>query len=251
MRLTVKACRATEAPEDCRRNAAACLQVLRGYGISNITSAKQDWWANPDVYALLLVDSDTGEPLGGVRLQRWGNGVPLPLECALSQVDARVHAWVARFATKGIGELCGLWRSPAVRGLGLGAHLTCMGIALASQANTRTLVGLCDTRSVPENARLGLRVDRELASEGRFEYPRPGLFAHLLRLDDALHLPGVSPGPRSLICSYRARPAAREITDTGRGRIELHRDLRLPPPATDRQLASSGRGGSSCRGVRP
>jgi hypothetical protein len=80
MRLTVKACRATEAPEECRRNAAACRQVLHGYGIANITSAKQDWWANPDVYALLLVDSHTGAPLGGVRLQRWGNGVPLPLE---------------------------------------------------------------------------------------------------------------------------------------------------------------------------
>jgi len=67
MRLTVKVFRATDAPEDCRRNAVACLQVLRRYGIANITSAKQDWWANPEVYALLLVDSHTGAPLGALR----------------------------------------------------------------------------------------------------------------------------------------------------------------------------------------
>jgi len=39
MRLTVKVFSATDAPEDCRRNAVACLQVLRRYGIANITSA--------------------------------------------------------------------------------------------------------------------------------------------------------------------------------------------------------------------
>ena len=133
----------------------ACLTVLRRYGIANITSANQEWWGDHNTYALLLHDRDTGEPLGGVRLQRWGNGLPLPLESALGPVDARVHARVAGFAARGVGELCGFWCSPKVRGFDLGSRLTCMGIALAAQVQTNTLFGLCDTRNVDANAPSG------------------------------------------------------------------------------------------------
>ena len=67
---------------------AACLAVLQQYGIANITSASQEWWTDRDTFTLLLQDGETGEPMGGVRLQRWGSGVPLPIECALEGVDS-------------------------------------------------------------------------------------------------------------------------------------------------------------------
>lgn len=218
MQLAVKACRAPEALEDCRRNAAACLVVLEQYGIANITSARQEWWTDPDTFALLLQDSETGEAMGGVRLQRWGTGVPLPIECALEGVDRRVRAWVAGFAARGVGELCGLWRSPKLRGLGLGSRLTSMGIALATQARTDTLLGVCDTRNLDVNLGLGFRRDLTLASQGTFAYPRPGLLAHILRVD------GVCDG---LSGHYRDEPAGSETIVVDERRIVLVRDLRL------------------------
>jgi hypothetical protein len=225
LRLIAKVVSATDAEADCRRSAAACLPVLRCYGIENVTSAHQEWWTDPDTYALLLADRDTGEPVGGVRLQRWGGGRPLPIETALAPFEPRVHAWIAGFARLGVGELCGLWRAPRLRGFGLGARMTCMAIALATVARTRTLLGLCDTRSVAANARLGLTVDPALAANGRFAYPRPGLVAHVLRSPDAFRLAGALPEARAVILDYRSRPVGSEVLCSARDTLELTRDL--------------------------
>jgi hypothetical protein len=237
MRLTVRACRAPDAAQDCRRNALACAHVLRRYEIANITSAQQDWWSNHFTYALLLSDRDSGEARGGIRLQRWGNGVPLPLEAALRRIDPRVRARIAGYANRGVGELCGLWCSPKIRGWGLGSLLTCMGLALASGVEVDTVFGLCDTRNVAANLRLGFRVDQTHASSGMFEYPRPGLVAHVLRLDDARGLTGASSEARLVIRRYRESPVGLDIFATATRRLDLTRDLRLPPsvgvPASD------------------
>lgn len=228
MHLTAKAHRAPDAEQACRRNAVACLEVLRWYGIANITSARQPWWGNGQTFALLLEEHETGEPMGGVRLQRWGNGVPLPIEGALEGIDGRARDWVAALGVGGVGELCGLWCSRKLRGLGLGARLTSMGLALARQARTHTVLGVCDTRNVATNLRLGFRRDRTLASEGAFEYPRPGLFAHVLRMDGACgDLSGCSPEARSTISHYRDDPVGSETITAGGRRLILTRDLRL------------------------
>jgi hypothetical protein len=226
-RLIARAVRAPDAAQDCRRNAAEALPVLRRYGIANITSAQQEWWTDDHTCALLLEDRDTGEPLGGVRLQRWGGRLSLPLESALGPVDARVRGWVAGYGPRGVGELCGLWCSPRLRGLGLGARLTWMGIALAVWARTRTLLGLCDTRNLEANLRLGFAVDHTLASGGRFEYPRPGLIAHVLRIGDAFELPEARTEISATVREYRDRPIGREVITADGRRVVLDRDLRL------------------------
>src|SRR5688572_5905672 len=116
LELSVTAHCAPDSVGNCRKNAEKHAQVLHMYDIANITSAKQDWWENERTSVLLLEDAKTTEPLGAVRVQRWGNGMALPIESALTKVDARVHDWVASFSDDGVGELCGLWCSPRVKG---------------------------------------------------------------------------------------------------------------------------------------
>jgi hypothetical protein len=234
MQLTAKAYRACDAVDECKRNAVACLAVLRWYGIAHITSARQAWWTNRDTFAVLLEDHETGEPVGGVRLQRWGNGETLPLECALEGVDGRASSWVSGFRARGVGELCGLWCSRKLRGLGLGARLTSMGIAMATQARTNTLLGVCDTRNVATNVRLGFRRDLTLATQGTFEYPRPGLVAHVLRIDGACDdLPACSWEARSAIGHYRDTPVGSETIASDQRQVVLTRDLRLMTNSDD------------------
>lgn len=184
-------------------------------------------WADQDTCAVLLEDEDSGEPLGGVRLQRWSACRALPLERALAGVDARARDWIAGFAPFGVGELCELWYSPELHGFRLGARLACMGIALATAARTSTLLGLCDTRNVEENLRLGFRLDLNLASNGRFEHPRPGLVAHVLRIEDAYGLPAAPPKIRAVINEYRTYPSGQEVIGAGERSLELRRELEL------------------------
>lgn len=231
LRLTVTAHSAPEAVGNCTRNAQAHAQVLRMYDIGNITSAKQGWWENELTSVLLMEDATTNEPLGAVRLQRWGNGVPLPIEKAMAGIDARVHDWVEGFGDEGVGELCGLWCSPRLKGYSLGAMLTRMGLSIATQLRTRTILGLCDTRNVAANERVGFARDPELASEGTFEYPRPGLNAHVLRVADSLWLDDATHEDFLMIDEYRYEPVGSELVEGKEGCLEIERDLRLVPTA--------------------
>lgn len=218
---------APEAVGDCMQNAEVHAQVLRKYEISNITSAKAGWWNNSHTVVLLLQDADTKEHLGGIRVQRWGNGLPLPLESALGAVDPRVHAWVASFASAGVGELCGLWCSPKLKGFGMGRTLTRMGLSLVAQLQLTTLFGLCDRSKVDANVAVGFMPEAALARAGRFEYPRPGLIAQLLRLRDAQRLLGATVDNRAAVNAYRDAPVGHEIVVHAGGRAQIERDLRL------------------------
>jgi hypothetical protein len=245
-RVTVKGYSAAQAVGNCARNAQFHAQVLERYDIRNITSAKQGWWHNRRTSVLLLEDGASAEPLGAIRLQRWGNGHPLPIETALGDVDGRVHAWVASFARGGVAELCGLWCSPKLKGFGMGAVLTRMGLALAPQVNVRTILGLCDTRNVESNLGFGFARDPALASHGTLDYPRPGLVAHVLRVPDALELGGATAQNRFEIERYRSRPAGRQRLEGPLGSLELTFDLRLDAAvdaAQDRGLLERAFGG--------
>ena len=234
LRLRIKAFSAVEAVGNCARNAQIHAQVLRRYDIGNITSAKDGWWKNEETFALLLEDAQTGDPLGAVRLQRFGNRFPLPLESALTNVERSVHAWVASFAEDGVGELCGLWCSPLLKGFGMGAVLTRMGLAVATELRARTVLGLCDTRNVMQNLGYGFARDVSLAG-GTFEYPRPGLFAHVLRVADAERLEGATRSNRMAIEAYRRSPIGHEVIEAGERKLVLERDLSLGPVALPAQ----------------
>lgn len=228
--LVVRAYCAPDVVGNCRRHAAAHARVLALHGLGKVTSAHQAWWNNPNTFALLLEDANSGEPLGGVRLQRWGNGEALPLERALMFVDPQVHAWVACFADRGVGELCGLWCSPELRGFQLGLVLTRMGLALAAQLRTHTLFALCDASKAVNNCALGFTEDPTLAQQGTFEYPRPGLRAQVLKVPNTWRLSGATLENRAAISTYRDAPLGTERFRQGDTWLELARDLRLSPP---------------------
>jgi hypothetical protein len=175
----------------------------------------------------LLEDAATAEILGAIRMQRWRNGERLPTEAALAEVDGRVHAWVASFSRGGVAELCGLWCSPKLKGYHLGMVLMRMGLSLASQVDAKTIVGICDGRLLPQNLSLGYMHDPSLASQGTFDYPKPGTACYVLRIPDAQSFATATPENRELIEHYRREPVGREAIVGPWGSLELVRDLRL------------------------
>jgi hypothetical protein len=239
--LSVQVYRAAEIADACERNAAEHARVLELHGLSAITSARPGWWHDEQTHVLLLQEATPGEPLGAVRLQRWNGRHPLPIEAALAGVDRRVGEWIAGFAGEGVAELCGLWCAPQLKGFGLGSALIRMGLSLATPLGVRTVLGLCDTRHLSWNLGFGFARDLALAKDGRFEYPRPGLFAHVLRIADAQRLDAAADGERRAIVAYRGAPLGNERVESHRGRLELARDLRVdnPPRAV---VAASAQG---------
>jgi hypothetical protein len=131
-----------------------------------------------------------------------------------------------------------------------------MGLSLATQLRTQTILGLCDTRAVAANEKVGFARDRELGTQGTFEYPRRGLNAHVLRVADAARLEGATADDWHAIDEYRDEPVGRELLQGRDGWLELERDLRLaaavttPCPPCDRLTERRGVEVAPALGVR-
>jgi hypothetical protein len=89
--LIFKAFRAVENPELAHQYVEGHNRVLQIYGITEITSAKDDWYNNPATYAIVAIDDETNEVVGGIRMQIVGGDRALPIEDAVGHMDGRIH----------------------------------------------------------------------------------------------------------------------------------------------------------------
>src|SRR5690606_31850848 len=142
--LKVRVFRAIDDLESCKRFAEGHANVLRDYGVTKVTSSKNDWFYNPGVYVALVEMEDTGEEVGGERIHLVNKEIPLPIEEAVSIVENRTNDLVAGYAENKLsGELCGLWNAKAIAGKGVSILLTKLGVALANRLRIDSLFVLC------------------------------------------------------------------------------------------------------------
>ena len=117
----IRAFRATDHFELCRKFIEGHKRVLEAVGVTEVTSSKDDWAYNPGAF-VILVESDDGEKvLGGARVHAAGGNQPLPMEEAAGYMDPKVYDMVKSYSENGTGEVCGLWNSVEVAGLGIGS----------------------------------------------------------------------------------------------------------------------------------
>ena len=226
-KLVIKAFRAINNIESCQKYFEGHSKVLRIYGIAMITSAKVKWFDDPDTY-VILVESENGEKMyGGARIQVAKGTYPLPIEDALTNFDKNIHGYVSEMAAEGTGELCGLWNSREVAGLGVGSiFLGRVGVALAMQLNIKTLYALCAPATVANCMRVGFLVDERLGDKGTFYYPKEGLVATAVLLNDVSELSTAETEERSKILDLRKTPVQQKMEIAPRGQeIEIHYDL--------------------------
>ena len=201
--------------------------MLKIFGITMITSAKLQWMEDPDTY-MILVESEDGEKVyGGARIQVAGGSLRLPIEDALTKFDRSIHKLVTDLIPAGTGELCGLWNSREVAGLGIGSiYLSRIGVAITSQLNIKTLFALCAPATVKNAKRVGFSVDTRLGNSGTFYYPKEGLIATAVFLDDIDTLPSADPLEREKILELRKMPVQHTIEKSPR-ELELEIDYNL------------------------
>jgi hypothetical protein len=223
----IRVFRAKDDRLSCERYVDGHTKVLKIFGITMITSAKIAWFDDPDTY-VIMVESENGEKVfGGARIQIAGGLYPLPIEDALCKFDPAITQLVKNDVPAGTGELCGLWNSREVAGLGIGSiYLSRVGVAVAQQLGLKSLFALCAPATVKNAMRVGFLVDDRLGDEGTFYYPKEGLVATAVFLRDVDELSTADAAEKLKIKELRAKPV-QLVTEMSPRDHELEIDYRL------------------------
>ncbi|MES2513546.1 MAG: hypothetical protein V4580_05350 [Bacteroidota bacterium] len=176
----VNAYRAVDEPSLCEEYIKGHVQVLKDYGIENITSNNNLWVTNPNMYCFVATNENC-ELVGGIRIQVADGVHPLPVENAIEKMDPRIKTIVKKYAIDGgVGELCGLWNSKKVKGIGISVILVRAAISAINQLRFQTLTGICGGYTLEMFQNVGFVVNQSLGNKGTFLYPNETNVASLV-----------------------------------------------------------------------
>ncbi|HRN40799.1 MAG TPA: hypothetical protein PK649_01845 [Vicingus sp.] len=184
----VTAFKAIDNPTLCDEYIEGHITVLKEYGVPMVTSGKPIWNTNPNVYCVIAQRSDNGKMIGGIRLQIADGITPLPVEEAISPLDKGIHEMVKEYFDEGVGELCGLWNSKEVAGVGISFILVRAAISIVNQLQFKTLMGICAEYSLQMFTNVGFVIDKSLGENGEFPYPTDEYITRVLGIMNAYTL---------------------------------------------------------------
>ncbi len=213
--------------ETCENYLAEHVQVLKDYGITNITTNNRDWMSLPNVHGV-VAETEDGRIVGGVRVHIADGVHPLPVEAAVGYMDPRVALVINEYAEHGTGELCGLWNAKSVAGMGISILLVRAGIAIVNQVRLASLFTICADYTLPMVRKVGFIVEDSLGNGGEFIYPNENYIARVLRKMNAETLETAEPFDRERIFDLRYNPTQRTIETGPKGEMEIDYQLVIP-----------------------
>ncbi len=185
--IRVRAFKAPEDPEACEKFVAGHRKILEiYYGIIKITSDNNEWIHDPHCIVIVAEDSETHTIYGGARLQVVSKEYSLPIEAALTKYDPRIREVVQyEFKNGGTSEVCGLWNSKEVAGMGIGSYiLSLVAVAISYQIDIKSIFVLCAPSTVRVSRAMGTQIVTSLGNNGTFYYPKDNFIATVMRLND-------------------------------------------------------------------
>ena len=229
-KLYFKAFKAVDNREACMKFIEGHTHVLEIFGITQITSAKIDWVINPNVYVILVSAEEDGRALAGSRVHIADGNYPLPVEGAVGNMDDRIYTMVQERIERGTGELCGVWNSWEIAGLGVGSWiLSQISVAVSSLIGLQSLFGLTAPATYRNAVRGGFRVVKEIGLNGKFYYPKEDLLATVVLNDELDTLPTATKESHDFVMALRKDPQQMLSipNKTNDGFIDMHIDIRL------------------------
>jgi hypothetical protein len=199
--------------------------VLRDYGVTKVTSAKNDWIYNPDVYVAIVESPDGQITYGGERIHVANGNNPLPIEAAIGVVDVGIYALVAKYAATRTGELCGLWNSKAIAGHGISVLLSKIGVAMAMQLQLGSLFVLCAPYTVAMTQMCGFEIETSIGNNGTFYYPKLDLIATSLMIKDVKNIPTADTDIKKEILSYSSSGRLHTHEKGPKGELDVELNL--------------------------
>jgi len=209
--VRIRAFRATDDPAACLQFIEGHKRVLENHGIDKVTSSNDAWALSKSVFVVVVESEDGSRLFGGARVHAADGIHPLPIESAVGPLDASIYPMVKLHAAKGTGELCGLWNSIEVAGLGIGAIFASRAVlAIATQIGLTTIFSLCSPLTVKFSEWQGGRVITGIGNNGTFYYPKHHLLATAVFVPDMVNMPDTAPTERERIMDLRLNP--RQVT---------------------------------------
>ena len=233
--VRVRAFRATDDPETCQKYIEGHLAVLESVGVKKVTSANNSWMHNPAAFPIVVESLDGSKVYGGARIHCADGKTPLPIEDAAGYMDNKIYKVVKELSKEGTGELCGLWNSVEVSGLGVGAFIaTRAGVAMCNQLGLKTLWALCAPYTVSFAKKVGCIIYRDVGNEGTFYYPKLDLLATVVLLPDLDTLQMADQSDRDKMFDLRKNPLIKSSEFVPKKQVEVSIEYHLDLPNADK-----------------
>ncbi len=226
MEIKIRAFRAIDEFETCVKYKEEHINVLKDYGISNVTSSNDDWIRNPNMYCIIAEKFSNNEMVGGIRVQISDKDHFLPVETAIGKMDNRIYTLVENYRNNGgVGELCGLWNSKKIAGLGISVLLVRSGVSISNQLKFKTMIGICAGYSLRMFQNVGFVINSELGNNGDFPYPNDTYTANVLGILNAHTLSTANEFDKNRMTSIRKNPIQTFIEKGTKTEIKIHYNL--------------------------
>lgn len=226
--LRLRAFKAIDDPESCAKFLKGHGDILTSIGVNKVTSSKETWVANPGTYVLVVEDSKSGEVMGGARIDTSYGTSQLPIADATGYMDSKIHTLIEKEAQHGTGEICGLWNSRKVAGLGFGSiFLTRAAVAISHLHKIGSLFALCAPYTVATAEQFGYTIITEVGNEGTFYYPKLDLLATAMKLNDTQSLDKATELERERIFSLREDPNQFFEEESKRRKVGIQYNLEI------------------------
>lgn len=229
--IRIRAFRAIDDPETCNKFIDGHRTVLEYHGVFKVTSSNNEWAQNPAVFVIVVESMDKSKMYGGARVHAADGITRLPIEEATGYMDDKIYEVVAQCALDGTGELCGLWNSKEVAGLGVGSIFPSVAaVVIAEQIGLTTMFSLCSPATVRFNQWIGSSVLTTVGNEGTFYYPKLDLLATAVFLQDAETLEHAHPKEREKMLRLRKnlQSVSMERSPFKNIEVKVHYDLAVP-----------------------
>lgn len=183
--IRIRAFRAIDEKDACEKFIFGHTNVLANIGVNKVTSSNFDWMHNPAVFVIIVESTDSEKVYGGARIEVASGAIKLPIESATGFMDDHIYSLVKEYGSKGTGEICGLWNSREVAGMGIGSvFLTRACVVIAEQIGLQSLFALCAPYTVKMAQSVGYSIEYTLGNHGTFYYPKLDLLATAMILKD-------------------------------------------------------------------
>jgi hypothetical protein len=223
--IRIRAFQATADPESSQKFAQGHLDVLKNFGL-NLSSTKNGWMNNPSVYVILIESPVTQEVYGGARIEIYDGHSLLPIVGAVGEEAPEIRSFLDSRKKYVIGEICGLWNSMAVAGMGIGSTYSIRSaIALAEMIGVHELVALCSPYTYRIAHQYGFNLLEEVGNKGAIPYAGANEIAHVTYQSDVLNLPGATEDECNIIQDLRKKPIQTKVENGRKKSITVYYNL--------------------------